>query len=62
MERAGFNRVASGLALRTLVQKGMLGAKKLIDHDAQKEFQAYALTESGAQWLIDNQDDLELRT
>jgi hypothetical protein len=62
MEAAGFNRVAIGLALRTLVQKGMLDPKKLIDHDAQEEYQAYGITDRGAEWLIANQDGLELRT
>jgi len=61
MGKAGFTRVATTLALAALLKKGLVEAHELINERTEEEYVAYALTDSGLGWLMNNQDRLVLR-
>jgi hypothetical protein len=60
MARAGFTKVATRIALRTLVQKQMLEAVMESDRDGDP-VQTYRMLVHGQDWLIANQDKLQMR-
>jgi hypothetical protein len=61
LDKAGYNSVAAGLALTSLERKKYIVSAT--DHDYHGEpFLVHKLTSSGENWLLDNQDKLELRT
>jgi hypothetical protein len=62
MERAGFTRLATGLAFTSLERQGLL----VSDLESSSSFNSdpwpiYKLTGTGEDWLLENQDRLELR-
>jgi len=62
MERAGFTRLATGLAFTSLERQGLL----VSDLESGSSFNndpwpIYKLTGTGEDWLLENQDRLELR-
>lgn len=59
MNKAGFTDIAVNLALRSLVQKSM--ARCDTASDMNEEYIVYFVTETGEQWLLNNQDKLILK-
>lgn len=61
MNKAGFTDIAVGIALKTLsTAKGMLMSDQWSDQNGES-YSVYTTTPKGDQWLIDNQDKLELK-
>lgn len=60
MEKAGFTKIATTLAIRGLIAKKMLEAIEEQDYDGNM-FTAYHVTESGVTWLHKNTDKLKLK-
>jgi DNA-binding PadR family transcriptional regulator len=60
MERAGFARVATFIALTSLSRKGLVTAEEDSDQNGNT-FMIYRLTLAGVDWLMKNQDKLVLR-
>jgi len=60
MEKAGFTKLAATLGLKLLLDKGMLRVFDDRDYDGST-FSAYALTDAGTKWLLENQDKLTLK-
>lgn len=58
MERAGFTRIATNLALLSLRKKGFITLGKTTDERSYEESEAALLTDLGRDWLNDNQDEL----
>jgi hypothetical protein len=58
MEKAGFTRLATNLALDSLREKGFLKIGRSGDEDTGEESEAAFLTDQGTNWLVDNQDAL----
>jgi len=61
MNKAGFTRVAATLGLAALVKKRLIEAHELFDDQREEPYAAYALTDDGMAWLMNNQDRLALR-
>ena len=60
MQRAGFNKIATTLALTMLLKKGMIISE--IDCDINgNDFFLYTITNNGMEWLLKNQDKLVLK-
>jgi hypothetical protein len=62
MVRAGFTHLATGLALTSLERQGLLASD--LDHSGNfndDPWTIYKLTSKGEDWLLENQDRLELR-
>ncbi len=62
MSNVGFTDIATTIALRTLVRMGLVQSIQLYDHYSGETYAAWAATESGFDWLEQNQDKLALRT
>jgi DNA-binding PadR family transcriptional regulator len=61
MNKAGFTDIAVGIALKTLsTTKGMLVSDSWSDQNGEP-YLVYTTTPKGDQWLIENQDKLELK-
>jgi hypothetical protein len=60
MERAGYTRLASQLALTRLSRMEFVKAADDADHNGNP-FVAYQILQAGEDWLLENQDKLELR-
>lgn len=60
MERAGRNKLASNIALTTLSRKKLIDITEFNDN-YNNRYCGYFLTESGENWVIDNQDKLNLQ-
>lgn len=61
MERAGFTRLAATLARRTLADRGMVEADQDTDYNGEP-YDLLRVTAQGLNWLLDNQDQLTLRS
>jgi nucleoside 2-deoxyribosyltransferase len=61
MRKAGFNQMATSLAVTALRRNGYIESVEEQEWNGDR-FQALRLTEKGENWLVDNQDKLELRT
>lgn len=62
MERAGYTDLATGLALTALGRKGLVDSAQDGSGGFNEEiWTVYRLTGAGEDWLLDNQDLLELR-
>jgi hypothetical protein len=59
MEKAGFNKLASNVALRGLRAKALLSVKTADGQDGPIEL--YSLNESGWEWVTNNTNSLNLR-
>jgi hypothetical protein len=64
MNNAGYNDLAVGLSLKSLVRRKFLTARTETDSDGYNttSFTAYALTDEGEGWLSANQERLELKS
>jgi hypothetical protein len=60
MNAAGFTDIAITLAVKLLCQKGLVADMEWRDEDGSP-YTAYATTEAGEKWLLDNQGLLELK-
>jgi hypothetical protein len=60
MDRAGYNDTATNLALISLEAKRLIESKALFDQNGEPDT-SYTLTAGGVDWLLTNQDRLELR-
>lgn len=61
MEKAGFTKVATTLALAALLDKSLIRTE-VVENEYDESYIAYALEKSGMDWLMKNQDLLVLRT
>ena len=61
MEGAGFTRLAATLARRTLADRSMVEPDQGIDYDGDP-YDLLRVTAQGMAWLLDNQDQLTLRS
>lgn len=63
MDRAGYTKFASNLAIQKLLRKGMLEKREWMIDDNYNSYQAsgYALTKIGEDWLINNEDKFQLK-
>ncbi|MDQ3288660.1 MAG: nucleoside 2-deoxyribosyltransferase [Pseudomonadota bacterium] len=59
MERAGFTRLATTIAIRQLTDKGLLEQTTGHDYDGDS-YPAMAMTASGFSWLVNNRSTLAL--
>jgi nucleoside 2-deoxyribosyltransferase len=60
MERSGFTRIAATLALRVLLEKGMVDTGEVQEWNTS--YVGYGLTDKGFQWLLQNKGLLTLRS
>ena len=58
MNQAGFNDLASNLAIRQLIHEGFLTEK---DEEGEGYYGIVVPTEKALEWLFQNQDDFNLR-
>lgn len=61
MEKAGYSDVATSVAVTSLTRKTYVKSKNVEDYETGGRFYAYQLTPQGEEWLLANQDKLELR-
>ena len=61
MREAGYSDVATSLALLSLTRKSYVKSESLEDYEKGGRFYAYWLMPEGEEWLLANQDKLELR-
>jgi hypothetical protein len=61
LPRNTHTRVATQIALTSLVRSGFLEAFQDHDDNNNYDFTAYRLMAPGQDWLVDNQDKLEMR-
>jgi len=60
MEQSGFTKIATTLALASLLRQGLLESRDEQEFNSDP-YTAYALAPSGMDWLLKNQDRLVLR-
>jgi len=60
MSKNGLNRLATSMAIRSLLKKGMIESNSDEDINGYS-YPTFGLTETGEQWMMDNQEKLELR-
>lgn len=60
MDKAGFNDAGTNLALIALGAKSLIEETPLVDQNGEPDA-SYVLTPAGVEWLLTNQDKLELR-
>ena len=60
MQKAGYSDVATSVALLSLTRKSYVKSESLEDYDGER-FYTYWLMPEGEEWLLENQDKLELR-
>jgi nucleoside 2-deoxyribosyltransferase len=58
MQRAGFNDLASGIALTSLVKRSFVSFRE--ESDFNESHTVYNLTQEGEDWLLENQEQLQL--
>jgi hypothetical protein len=61
MEKAGYTRAATQLGLIRLTRLGLVEPFDESDPDSNGSWIAYRLTTAGEDWLLANQDRLEMR-
>jgi hypothetical protein len=59
MRNAGFTDIAVSIGLKTLIKKGMVESDLFNDENGEP-YLVYKTTLKGEQWIIDNQDKLQL--
>ena len=60
MEKSGFTKIATTLALTSLLRQNMIGTTEVQEY-GNDPYTAYTLEPSGMDWLLKNQDRLVLR-
>lgn len=61
MQRAGFTETAAGIAVVSLKRRGMIMDGYSSHPDADESWTVFLPMEEGIDWLIENQDSLDLR-
>lgn len=62
MNQAGYTDIATSVGIRTLKKNSFIETFKEIDRwNNGEEYFTCKLTDSGEQWIIDNQDKLEFK-
>lgn len=61
MEASGFTKVASTLALATLLKQDLLKREQIRDFQSDEVYTAYSLTEAGWNWILANKSQFVLR-
>lgn len=61
MEASGFTKVASTLALASLLKKELLAQSRYHDSQVDEYYTGYSLTEAGWTWILANKDKFVLR-
>jgi hypothetical protein len=61
MERAGYTKLATRVALTKLVRAKMISVKTITGSMNDEPYYAYAVTEVGASYILSNVDKIELR-
>ena len=59
MEKGGYTKPATTLALTVLRRKGLVESREVFDSNDNR-FDSWFVTESGEEWLLNNQDKLHL--
>jgi hypothetical protein len=60
MERFGFTKMATTIALKTLQDKGFVESTSYQDYEGD-HITAYSLTHEGWDWIVDNKEQFVLR-
>lgn len=60
MERSGFTKIAATIALKSLLQKGLIATAEHPEWNSEP-YIGYTFTDSGWAWVLDNQDKFLLR-
>jgi len=60
MEKHGFTKVATNIALKMLSEKEMVESRESENYSGDP-YHGYALTNKGESWLIANQEKLQLK-
>jgi nucleoside 2-deoxyribosyltransferase len=60
MERSGFTKIATTLAVKSLVQKELVSYDRYQDYDGDS-YVGYTLTENGWSWVLENRSRFMLR-
>jgi hypothetical protein len=60
MERAGFTKAATSLALAGLQKKAFVSVEKLYDSDSDTSYISVMATDAGVEWISQNQDKILL--
>jgi hypothetical protein len=60
MERAGFTKAATALALAGLKKKGLVSLENLWDQFSETNYISVTATEEGIEWISQNQDKILL--
>lgn len=61
MEKAGFNPIATSISIRELKRKGLIETLKEYSNYNNEQYLTCKLTESGENWILNNQDKIEFR-
>lgn len=61
MEKSGFTKVASTLALSSLLKKGLVYQDTFHGQEVDEVYTGYVLTDEGWRWVLDNKDQFVLR-
>jgi len=62
MEKAGYTPIATSVGIRGLAKAGLIETyKETDDYNNGEEYLACKLTESGENWILENQDKLEFK-
>src|SRR5947208_2069199 len=60
-ERAGFTKIATTLALASLLEKGFVSLAEEYDEASDRGYTVYKMEGLGLAWLNNNQDQLQLK-
>lgn len=61
MENTGYTKIAAKLSLVSLQKRGMVEKGESRDPRSDESYLVYRLSDQGLQWLLDNQDQIELK-
>jgi hypothetical protein len=61
MERLGYNKLATRIALKTLVQRGLISVTSQPHERDEGSYSAYNMKDAGADYIMSHTDNLELR-
>lgn len=61
VENSGFSKMASVIGLQSLLKNGLITCSKYEEEWNNSEYTGYKLTESGWNWILDNQDKFEMK-
>jgi len=62
MEQSGFTRIATAVSLHKLLRSNFVEQVTKQDLDAREDYTAFIATATGIEWMLANEDKLQLRT